>query len=210
MSHHPTQFFGKTWIYSARAMIFGGFTLFGLIMGPLFFTGAMKRVDGTPAKDAGIAITVVTLGFMLPAFALAVFNLRVRRAPLLQVRREGVEARLIGRTSFDGLPLVPARVRFVWGLISTQSFRNRALRTFWPDVRGAQVAGLPAMRVLLVEGVFREIPDGPLIVMESVTNRIIFQQVDFKKPLPDVAGAIAFYMSNPLLRDQLPSWSKEG
>jgi hypothetical protein len=210
MSIHPTQFYGKTWIYWAQSIIFGGLTLFGLIMGPLFLTGAMKRADGKPAEDAGIGLTAVTLGFMLPVFVVAVFNLRVRRAPLIQIWREGIETRLIGRTSIDGVPLVPAMVRIVWGFITMQSFRNRALRTFWPDVRGAQVAGLPAMRILFVNGVFREIPDGPLIVTEPVANRVIFQQVDFKRPLPVVAEAIAFYASNPRLCDRLPSWSKQG
>jgi hypothetical protein len=109
MSIHPTQCYGKTWIYRSQSIIFGGFTLFGLIMGPLFLTGAMKSADGTPAKDAGIGLTAVTLGFMLPAFAMAVFNLRVRRAPLIQICREGIETRLIGRTSLDGVPLVPSR-----------------------------------------------------------------------------------------------------
>jgi hypothetical protein len=168
----------------------------------------MKGVDGKPATDAGIPMTLVTLGVFLPVFGVAVFNLRLRRAPLVRICRDGIETRLIGRTSLDGVPLVPAMVRFYWGFLSTQSFRNRALRTLWTDVRGAQVAGLPAMRVLTIDGVFREIPDGVLAVTEPVTYRVIFQQVDFKQPLQDVANAIAAYIANPSMRDTLSSWSE--
>ena len=208
MPNHSPQFYAKTWIFRGGSIILGGFTAFGLVMGPLFLTGAMKRPDGTPARDAGIGITAVTLVFMLPAFVVAAFNLRVRRHPLIRICREGVKAHLIGRTSIDGIPLVPAAVRLWWGFVTTQSFRNRALRALWPDVRGAQVSGLPAMRVLSIDGTFREIPDGILVVTEPVTFRIVFQQADFKKPLQDVADAIAFYHSNPLIHGQLPTWSQ--
>ena len=182
MSDDQTQFYGKTWIYWSQSIIFGLFTIFGLIMGPLFLTGTMERADGKPCTEAGIAITAVTLVFMLPAFVLAVFNFRIRQAPLVRICREGIEARLIGRTSIDGIPLVPAQVRLLWGFISTQIFRARLLRVLWPDLGDAQVTGLPAMRVLSIAGVFREIPDGLLIVTEPVANRVTFQQVDFKRP----------------------------
>jgi hypothetical protein len=208
MAGPETRFQAKTWIYLPAAIFMGLFVVFGLIMGLLFLTGTMKRVDGRPATDAGIAITAVTLGFCLPAFCAAVFNLQVRRAPLVRICLEGIEARLIGQTSLDGVPLVPAAVRFYWGFISTQSFRNRALRTLWTDVRGAQVTGLPSMRILAIDGVFREIPDGVLAGTAPVTHRVIFQQVDFKKPLQDVANAIAFYTANPSIRHTLPSWSE--
>src|SRR5262249_51405640 len=139
MADPETRFQAKTWIFLPTAIFMGLFIVFGLIMGPLYLTGTMKRVDGKPATDAGIAITAVTLAFFVPAFVLAVFNLQVRRAPLVRICREGIEARLIGQTSLDGVPLVPATVRFYWGFISTQSFRNRALRTLWADVGVAQV-----------------------------------------------------------------------
>jgi hypothetical protein len=208
MSDHQTQFYGKTWIYWAQSIIFGLFAIFGLIMGPLFLTGTMERADGKPGTEAGIGITAVTLVFMLPAFVLAVFNLRVRRLPLVRICREGVEARLIGRTSIDSVPLVPGLVRFLWGLISTQSFRNRPVRVHWPDLMDAQVTGLPAMRVLSINGIFREFHDGLLIVTEPVANQAVFQQTDFKRPLQDVANAISFYTSRESIRGSLPSWSR--
>jgi hypothetical protein len=208
MSDHQTQFYGKTWIYLTQAIIFGLFVIFGLIMGPLFLAGTMERADGKPGTEAGIAMTAVTLVFMLPVFVLAVFNLRARRAPLVRIYREGVEVCLIGRTSIDGMPLVPAAVRLLWGFISTQSFRNRPLRVLWPDLINARVTRLPAMRALSINGIFREIPDGLLIMTASVANRVVFQQVAFKRSLQDVANAISFYTSKESIRGNLPSWSE--
>jgi len=63
------------------------------------------------------------------------------------------------------------------------------------------------MPVLSINGVFRQIPDGPLIVLEPVANRVIFQQVDFKRPLEEVADAISFDTSKDSIRGNLPSWS---
>lgn|SRR5579883_379674 len=122
MAGPETRFRAKTWIFRARVIGLGFFTLFGMIYGPLFLTGAMKDAMGRPARGAGIGITAVTLGFFLPAFAIAFFNLGVRRPPLVRICREGIEARLIGGTSLDGVPSVPGLVRFYWGLLSTQSF----------------------------------------------------------------------------------------
>lgn len=130
-----------------------------------------------------------------------------RPAGTARICREGVETRLIGRTSIDGIPLVPAQVRLLWGFISTQFFRARLLRVLWPDLGDARVTGLPAMRVLSINGVFREIPDGLLIVTEPAANRVTFQQVDFKRPLHEVANAISLYTAKESIRGNLPSWS---
>ncbi len=207
MSHDQAQFFGKTWIFTSQSIVFGFFTIFGLVMGPLFLTGTMKRADGAPDTGAGIALTAVTLVFMLPSFVLAVFNLRVRRAPLVRICRDGVEARLIGRTSIDGIPLVPTQARLLWGFLSTQFFRTRVLRVLWPDLGDTPITGLPAMRVLSINGVFREAPDGLLLATEPVADRVIFQQVDFKRPLDEIATAISLYASNESIRANLPGWS---
>jgi hypothetical protein len=144
---------------------------------------------------------------MLPVFVLAMFNLRIRRAPLVRICREGVETRLIGRTRLDGFPLVPVPIRLLWGFISTQFFRVRLFRVLWPDLGDVRVTGLPAMRVLAINGVFREIPDGLVIVTEPVASRVLFQQVDFKRPLHEVANAISVYNSDVSIRGSLPSWS---
>ncbi|HZW30289.1 MAG TPA: hypothetical protein VFF52_06235 [Isosphaeraceae bacterium] len=67
---------------------------------------------------------------------------------------------------------------------------------------------MPAIRVLAIDGTFREIPDGLLAWTEPVTHRIVFRQVDFERPLQDVANAITYYFSKPSIRDALPSWSE--
>ena len=166
-------------------------------MGPLFLTGAMKRANGEPAKDAGIGITAVTVGLMVPATAMAWFNLRARRPPLLRIGRDGIEVRVIGQTTLDGIPGIPGVARFAWGVLSTQSFRSHTLRCAWKEIQKPRVAGLPGMRVLILDGTFRPIPNASSSVAEPVGNQIIFQQVDFKRPLQEVAEAIAFYAENP-------------
>ena len=115
---------------------------------------------------------------------------------------------MAAKIGVDGIPLLPGMVRFHWGIISTQFFRVRLLRVLWPDLSDARVAGLPAMRVLSIDGVFREIPDGLIIVGEPVANRVIFQQVDFERPLQEVANAVSFYTSKEQIRGNLPSWSR--
>jgi hypothetical protein len=208
MSHGRTHFYGKTWIYRAQAIVFGSFTIFGLCTGPLFLTGTWERADGKPGTGAGIGLTAVTLVFMLPVFVLAVFNLRVRRQPIVRLCREGIEARLIGGTRVDGVPLLPTQVRLLWGFLSTEFFRVRVFRVLWPDVVGAQVTGLPGMRLLCVHGAFREISDGTALVTQPVANDLTIQQVYLKRPLEELATAISHYRSSDSIRGELGSWSQ--
>ncbi len=208
MSNDESLFYGKTWIFWSQSIIFGLFTIFGLVLGPLFLTGTLERADGKPGTVAGIALTAISLVFMAPVFVLAAFNLVVRRAPIVRLCREGVEARLIGGTSIDRVPLVPAQIRLLWGFISTEFFRDRVLRVLWADLGDAQVTGLPGMRVFLIDGIFREVADDSSVATEPVANRVIFRQVDFKRPLQEVANAIFVCTSEAPICESLPSWSR--
>ena len=73
-----TQFMGKSWIYIPQAVTAGFMGLFSLILGLLFLFGFMTNADGTPAPDAGLALSITSV-FLLPVFALAMYNLRARR-----------------------------------------------------------------------------------------------------------------------------------
>jgi hypothetical protein len=206
MAQPETRFYGKTWIYRAQAIIFGSFTIFGSIMGPLFLSGT-EGADGKPRPEAGIGLTAVTLVIMLPAFVVAVFNLRARRLPLIRLCREGLVARLIGQTAIDRVPLVPELVRLLWGFLSMQSLRHRSLCVGWPDLINMDITGLPALYVLSIRGVFREHDQMGHPSDPSVTITV-FQQADFRVALQAIADAISFYKWNEPMRGKLPSWSE--
>src|SRR5947199_5229803 len=97
----PTEFMARTWLFIVQALIFGGLASFSLVFGPLFLFGFMKKANGVSATDAGIALTALSVPFLL-VFALAVYNLSARRRPLLRLCREGIEFVEIGASSLDG------------------------------------------------------------------------------------------------------------
>jgi hypothetical protein len=202
-----TEFRAKTWIYLARLILFGFFCVFGLTMGPFLLTVATNRPNNQHLKKAGLGITTVTACIFLPATVLAGFNVWARRLPLLRIRRDGIEVHVIGLTTLDGVPGVPGLVRFAWGVLTTQSFRSRILRARWAEIQGARVSGLPAMRVLTFDATFWARPGTSSHAVAPVGHQVVFAQVDFKRPLQDVANAIAFYARNPATRAELPSWS---
>jgi hypothetical protein len=196
----PTQFQGKIWIYVAQAAVFGGLGMFSLVMGPLFLFGALKKADGTPATDAGIALCSMTVPFFL-IFAFAMFNIRVRRLPVLQLFREGLEIVLIGTSSLDQIPL-PALIRIAWSIVSTEGFRTKVVRVPWECFRGVEVSGVPMARQL---SIFKVPGDGVLAV-ESPLEAIVLQEVLFKAPLEQIAHAIKVIANSSEASTHLPSW----
>lgn len=203
MEKWKTHFRARTWIFWAQLLLFGFFCAIGLVIGPLFLSGRMKDAQGRPALEAGFWMTVITAAVFLPAFARALFDLQARKRPLVSLWREGIQVRVIGRTSLDGVPGVPNLIRFAWAVLSTQSFRSRTLLAFWEEFQGAWVEGLPAMRILIIEGEFRRTDD-----VFDVEPQILFRQVDFRDSLPEIAGAIQFFSADPKQRSTLPSWSE--
>ena len=101
----------------------------------------------------------------------------------------------------DGIPGMPGLLRFGWGVLSGQAFRSHALFARWDEMRGARVEGLPAMRILILHGTFRNRDD------EAVGDEVIFPQVEFKQPLQEIARAITAHATNPSTRAALPSGS---
>ncbi len=189
----PTEFRGKTWIFVVQALVFGGFAVFGLVFGPLFWLGIRERADGRPATDAGIFLT--SWGVLcFPIFALAVFNIVARWKPILRICREGVEMTIIGSTSLDGVPFVPGPIRVAWAILTTQGFRKRIVRVAWGELRQVEVSGLPMARKLTV------------ITSSSHSETVMFREHVFESPLNAIALAVSSFAEDDEARDGLTSW----
>jgi hypothetical protein len=206
ISDTPTGFRGKTWIYVAQAAVFGPLGVFSLVMGPLFLFGGMKKADGTPATDAGIALSILSVPLML-LFALAMFNIRARRLPLLRLFREGLEIVLIGTSSLDEFPL-PGLVRVAWSILSTQGFRRQVFRLPWECVRGARVSGLPMNRLLSILTAPALASEHDDATAEPPCDAIVLPEVMFKTPLHEIAQAIEVATNSPVALTRLPSWEE--
>ncbi|MGL4550817.1 MAG: hypothetical protein ACRC33_06490 [Gemmataceae bacterium] len=208
----PNCFMGKTWIFVAQAVLFGCLALFSLVSGSLFLSGIAHKANGAPATDAGIALSIMSVPFLL-LFALAVYNLRARRRPVLRLCREGIEITQIGSSSLDRIPLIPTLVRVAWLILSTQGFRRKIIRTPWGCFREARVSGPPMSRRLSITAspfpVGEGVRVGPVEVVQGV-----YYEVEFTTPLDRIAEAIKSRADSPDGLSQLPSWAvdsvKEG
>ncbi len=201
----PTQFMAKRWVFVVQAIFFGAFAAFGLILGPLFLFGFMKDVKGNPATDAGIALTSMSLPFVL-IFALAIYNLKARRRPLLRLCREGIEFVLIGSSSLDGIPMIPGLVRLAWLILSTQGFRQQVVCIPWRDFECATVSGPPMDHCLTIEDSLSLVTSQALPLGTYATDRIVLREATFRTPLAEIATAINLHASKPDARGGLASW----
>jgi len=192
------QFRGKTWIFWAQLIGCGCLGMFSLIFGTLFWSGAMTDANGQVRREAGPPMVII--GFCLAAVAVkAAVDIAARVGPVIRCYREGIECKIIGATSLDGMP-VPGLVRIAWGLVSLQSFRSRRLRVEWSHFRGAEVGGYPMAYVLTLSGGFTNLTDG------GVVDVVRFQQVALRTHPEQVADALNHFACDADLRDRLASW----
>jgi hypothetical protein len=194
------RFRGKTWIFWARLLASGVLGIFGVIVGPLCWTGALTDAKGQVRPDAGPPLTIIGLGLLVVAL-LAAFNIVSRFRPTIRCYREGIECNVVGATSLDGVPLVPGAIRVAWAILSLQGFRSRCFRTQWTDFQGARVSGLPMAYILSLHGTFANLQSG------KVTNGVAFKQVALRDDPKVVAGILNQLAADPASRDQLSSWS---
>lgn len=208
MPYHtlPTQFSGKTWIFIVQALVFGGLGVFSLVMGPLFLFGIMTRADGRPGTDAGIALTILSIPFLL-VFALALFNVVARRRPILRVCREGLELNMIGSSSLDGIPLIPGLIRVAWLIISFKGFKQQIVRAPWKSLRHVEVSGPPMAHTLTIVASILQPPIAQRNSWPPIANQIAFREVAFDAPLDQIADTINAYSQNIESHNHLPSWS---
>lgn len=205
MAKPATRFRARTWIFWAQAIFCGFFCVFGLVVGPLLYVFGTKDPRNQRFQQAGFWISAVTLFLFVPGLVKAIFNILERRKPLLALYQEGIAVRLVGRSTLDGVPGMPNLLRFAWGVLSGQSFRSHAVYGRWEEFREAQVRGLPSMRILILHGTFRRIDND-----ESVGDEIVFPQVEFRPPLPEIARVIQAASFDRGERAALPSWAGEG
>jgi hypothetical protein len=182
---------GKTWIFVAQAIIFGGLGLFSLPMGMLFLFGNLKRVNGAPATDAGIALTLISFPLLL-LFALAVFNVWARRHPVLTLSPEGIEIVRIGWIAPQWARVIPVRMRLAWSIISMRGFRRTVFHVPWWHSPHAHVSG-PPMQCLLTIDAWIPAPSADAESPEFFPYQIVLPQVDFVTPLGPIAAAINAY-----------------
>ncbi|MFO1002829.1 MAG: hypothetical protein U0936_21065 [Planctomycetaceae bacterium] len=199
-----TQFSGKTWIFLVQALVFGGFALVSLTLGPLFLFEIMKDARGQPARDAGVALTVMSIPLLL-VFALAVFNIVARRRPLISLYREGLAINMIGSSSLDGIPLIPGMLRVAWLILSLEGFRQQMLFAPWQSLKLTHVYGLPMMRQLTIAGSIFRSTDGDVANSAALAQQVTIPEVAFDESLDQIAATINAYCQNSELRNQLSS-----
>lgn len=200
-----TRFTGKTSIFAVQAAVFGSFGVFSLVLGPLFLFEIMKDARGEPAVDAGIALSIMSVP-MLVLCALAAFNLRARRRPLLCICREGLEINLIGSSSLDEIPLVPGTIRVAWLVLTLQGFKQENLHAPWESFHAAEITGLPMVRTLTIYGNMYRVSDAAIGPPILAANQVSFRDAAFDAPLDDIAETINGYFRYPEARHHLPTW----
>ena len=194
------RFRGKTWIFWAQLLGCGGLGLFGVVFGPLFWTGTLTDANGEVRPQAGPPLTIIGL-CLLTVAVLAAFNIVGRIRPIIRCYREGIECNLVGATSLDGVPLVPGLVRVAWTILSLQGFRSQRVRTSWTEFHGAQVSGTPMACVLSLNGSFANLKTC------RVTHGVAFKQVALTDHPEHVAGTLNRFAADVAMRHQLSSWS---
>ncbi len=197
-------FYAKTWYLYVGAFVFTFLAVFSAIMGPLFLFDVLKRADGKPGTEGGVALSIMSVPMILVAI-LGWFNVCARRKPLLRIWNEGIEINVIGASSLDGVPLVPTMIRVAWLICTMQGFRKQIGWIPWSTFRSAEVSGLPMVRILTIDATiaYPTLRDNGRLV--QIGDRVVFRDADFRVPLDTVASAINRYFDNPETRNVLPS-----
>ncbi len=203
-SSSKSVFYAKSWYHYVTAIAFTMLALFGAALGPLFLFDVMKRADGKPGTEAGIAMSIMAVPMCLIAF-LGWFNVYARRKPLLRICEDGLEINVIGASSLDGVPLIPSLIRVAWLILSLQGFKIQIGWIPWESFRNVEVAGLPMMRSLVIDAtiVFPNFRGDTLTA--RVGNNIAFRDAKLQDPLESVASAILSFYNDLDARNTLPS-----
>jgi len=199
-----TVFYAKTWYFYVGATVITLLALFSSIMGPLFLFEIMKRADGQPGTDAGVALSIMALPLWLVAL-LGWFNVSARQGPLLRLCREGLEVNVIGASSLDGVPLVPAVMRVAWLILTLQGFKKQIGWIPWELLRRVSVAGPPMMRTLAIDATVIYPRSRGDALTAQLGNGIGFRDAEFQVGLDTIASSILAFSGDPEARGVLPS-----
>jgi len=197
-------FYAKSWYFYAAAI---GCTLLGLfcaILGPLFLFDIVKRADGKPGTEAGVAMSIMAVAMCLFAL-LGWFNVYARKKPLLRICEEGLEINVIGASSLDGVLLIPNLIRIAWLIVSLQGFREQIGWIPWEMFRSIEVSGLPMMRTLVVNATIAYPSFRGDAMTAKISNSVAFRDAEFQDPLETIALTIQAFYDDPKARNALPS-----
>lgn len=204
MSNRNTIFYAKAWYLYVTAVVLTMLALFCTILGPLFLFDILKRADGKPGTEAGVAMSIMAIPMVLLAL-LGWFNVYARFKPLLRICSEGLEINVIGASSLDGVPLIPNLVRVAWLIFSLQGFKKQIGWIPWETFGSVEVAGLPMMRSLVINAIIAY----PILRGDALTAKIgdsvAFRDAEFQEPLDKIASAIQACYDDPEKRNALPS-----
>ncbi len=178
----------KTWIFWAQAIVFGGFGLFCLILGPLFLTGILTPAHGGSGQPAGVALSIFACAF-LAVFALAIFNILACRQPLIVCDHETARFGLVGASALNGVPMVPGFVRVGWLILSGQGFRKQVITVPHDAILGVDVQGLPMQKSLTIRFADGFAPDG-----RAALREIRYSDAAFVEPIDAVAEQLRAYL----------------
>lgn len=203
-SNSETVFYAKTWYIHVVAIVFTMLTLFCATFGPLFLFDIMKRADGKPGMEAGVAMSIMAVPMCLIAL-LGWFNVYARRKPLLRICEEGIEINIIGASSLDGVPLIPTLIRVAWLILSLQGFKKQIGWIPWDLFRAVSIGGLPMARTLVIDATIAYPTFRGNELTAKVGENVAFRDVDFRVQLDTVASSILAFYDNPNARAGLPS-----
>ncbi len=204
-STYPTQFKAKRWIFFVATYFSGFFSIFCLIMGPLFLAG-MKDAKGEPATDAGLYMTLLGVPSLM-IFSLKLYRVIATREPLLRIAQEGIVHKFIAMSWLDRIPLLQGLFQVFWLTISGQGFRSTLVCIPWESFRSATVSGPTMAQILTIES-SDIIPNPGALPSKAITiPKFMIHQVELKSTLQEAADSILFWSSrNATERKNLPSW----
>jgi hypothetical protein len=197
-------FYAKSWHLYVTAIVFTTLALFCAILGPLFLFDIMKRADGKPGTEAGVAMSIMAIPMVMIAL-LGWFNVYARSKPLLRICNEGLEINVIGASSLDGVPLIPNLVRVAWLILSLQGFKKQIGWIPWTSFRSVEVAGLPMMRSLVINATIAYPTFRGNAMTAQIGNSVAFRDAEFQDSLDSIATAIQAFYHEPEARNALPS-----
>jgi hypothetical protein len=200
----PTEFYSRQWFRYVGAIVWTLLATFSLIFGPLFLSGVLKDANGQPARDAGIAMTIMSVP-LAGAAALLWFNVIARYRPQLRICREAIEVNVIGASSLDGVPLIPSLVRIVWLVLSLQGFKSQIGWIPWSMLRSVELTGMPMAREIVIDGTIVYPTFSGDTLTARIGNIIAFCDAEFKMSLDEIATAIQHFHSDAAARESLPS-----
>ena len=204
MSIGKSVFYARSWYIYVTSIVFTTLALFCVIFGPLFLFDIVKRADGKPGTDGGVALSIMAIPMVLVAL-LGWFNVYARFKPLLRICNEGLEINVIGASSLDGALLIPPLVRVAWLILSLQGFKKQIGWIPWTTFRNVEVAGLPMMRSLVINATIAYPTFRGEVLTAQIADSVAFRDAEFQDSLDSITTAIQTIYHDPEARDALPS-----